>query len=515
MELDGIGLFVGFDDGFLTSAVERFSLEHNAKRWPFRGVARSAQSLCSPSLVELHLTAWRDRHRCSISGQQLLVESAIRLDEVAIMCDRVFVAPISNQAQQLYLGRLTELLACVVDSQKIDYCVFSATPHFPWDALLALVLRRQGVPVFGLGPTQVEGRIVVREMSENFGELMLISRASLGTETIGRISDGVIADILRSGRAHSTRLSNANRLLGGRRDRKHWSLWRFLTRRLMQFGSRHNGRRLVWSRAVHDGNYFLVMGRGRTTLFGIFRKFQLFWHLRLVRKLSVGISDRSGVLFLLNFQPERSTDPEASFRRHQLSGIRELRDTLDGGGFADLPIFVREHPRQLSRNDPDFRKVLTRSASFYREICLIDNVFLLDPCLDWQENMERWRLVACVNGSGSWEAAVAGKPSVTLVRTWHSGCAATPTLHEVGDQRRLEELVEMSVDGVKNAVSRFLREEAVSHAGCMDIAHVDPQDVATAEKDLVDLFGRIKDYVVKQKRTNLPDDSCDTPVAAP
>ena len=499
MSPESYGLFVGFDDGFLLSAAESFGRVHPSQRWPFKPAHSSTGVLAAPPLVELHLTAWRDRHRCGIAGQLLLAQSVSRLDEIALMCDRVFVRPVSNQDQQLYLGRLIELLASFVDGEKIEYCVFSATPHFAWDGLLALLMRRQGVPVFSLGPTQIDQRIVVRQFFKNLSDSTLLTRTSFGTQEVDSIANLVRTDVVGMDRARSTRLSNAGRLLEPSGHAKSKSLRSFLARIPLGLGWRRTVTGLAWSKAIRDGNYFWVMRRGSTTVLGVVRKFQLFWHLRLIRKLAVGWPNQAGVLFLLHFQPERSTDPEAGVRRHQVTAVRELRALLDACGLEEMPIFVREHPRQLSGNDPDFRKILTRSASFYREICLIQNVFLLDPHLEWQEKLGRWKLVVSVNGSGAWEAAIGGRPSITFVRTWHSGCTATPVLDTVQDQRLMKSLLEMSADEVKEALSLFLREEVVTHAGSMDNAHVRAEDAGIVQEDLVKLFVRLRSYVTTQK----------------
>lgn len=113
----------------------------------------------------------------------------------------------------------------------------------------------------------------------------------------------------------------------------------------------------------------------------------------------------SYVLFLLNWQPERTTLPDSFGFAQQLFAIRILKECLP----ENVSIVVKEHPSTFT----NYCSWKVRDKTFYEEI-IKAGAFLARMENDTYRLMDRSFCVATVNGTGSSEAIMRGKAALAF-----------------------------------------------------------------------------------------------------
>jgi len=430
---------------------------------------------------ELHLRAWHERYETDF-GELSMANSAGHYGQlIDLTCDRVFVDPISSNDRILYLSRLEGLIRREIQKVRPGVAVFASTPHFPWDLLCARVLLECGHRVYSFRPTQVDGRILVQEHLLSSRLARFLSRDEL-TELPSE-QELVLADNLfnQRGMPISTRVKFAHHLVSSDRIgpfmvRASKALCRSATSKFLkgQTSGREANRR----------NYFEIYSGGRYRLLQARRMASAYRDNGLLRALSTDRLPRDYVLFMLHFQPERSTDPEAGLARFQVSALVELRKRMDFEGMESIKILVKEHPRQMLRFSLDARRLLARSADFYKTVAGLHNCSLVDPEVDSESLIAGAKLVATPNGTAAWEALLKGRPGITFAETWHSTCGASPNWDAVknGDVS-LRQLLSMDRDAVVGSVKKFAETERWTHAGVIDEQHATAESLSKLQAE--------------------------------
>ncbi|MES0879088.1 hypothetical protein [Roseibium sp. SCP14] len=120
--------------------------------------------------------------------------------------------------------------------------------------------------------------------------------------------------------------------------------------------------------------------------------------------------------FPLQYEPERTTNPDGLKYTDQIQALAALRDSLP----EDFTIYVREHPSQLYSSTRGF---LGRSLEFYRAIKSIQGVQLLrNDDISSAELIKYASITATISGTAALEAALIGKKSLLFGHSWFSGC---------------------------------------------------------------------------------------------
>lgn len=125
--------------------------------------------------------------------------------------------------------------------------------------------------------------------------------------------------------------------------------------------------------------------------------------------------------FSMHYQPERTTDPEASYFTQQYLAIKLLSTTLPKG----YHLYVKDHPRQF-RDLMDISKLRFRSIKEYEAINSIPNTTFLDPSVDSESIIKNAKIVSSCTGSALWEALREGIPTLSFGFTWHANCRSSP-----------------------------------------------------------------------------------------
>ena len=124
------------------------------------------------------------------------------------------------------------------------------------------------------------------------------------------------------------------------------------------------------------------------------------------------------IYFPLHFQPERSSQPEASYFENQLLAIKLLSYNLPDG----YVIYVKEHPRQFDNATPDFRKTHARNFNFYNTLNYLHGVKLIDLRVDADILVKNAIIVATLTGSSGWQALKLNKPVFVFGHPWYEPC---------------------------------------------------------------------------------------------
>jgi hypothetical protein len=142
------------------------------------------------------------------------------------------------------------------------------------------------------------------------------------------------------------------------------------------------------------------------------------------------------VFMPLHKQPEASIDVIGRYYEDQYENIKNIWRALPFG----WKLAVKEHTNAIG----------DRSVAFYRRIRKLDNVVLVDSAADSQEIIRHSKLVVTVSGTAAYEAALMGKPALTLAPCFFN---ALPMCRKIGldDLRSCGSLAELVATEDENA----------------------------------------------------------------
>jgi len=462
-------------------------------RWNFGSLGEKRENAFTP-LGLLHEKAWESRFSANLEELSLLRSGDLFFVDLELTCDRVFLSPLSNTDRILYLARLKSLIRFELNNKDPDIAFFSATPHFPWDLCAEQVLREWGCRLFSLRPTHVDGRISVVEHRSDPPRFRFVDRSEIAT----LVSDRLPTKQFPFGKTKSelSRRLGSNYQQSRSQSRNQASYWTLLAETL-------RARKRILSQAVRRAaareseanknlDYFSVIPWLDRKVLPISQVRNTRRYLRLIGIPVEPDSVGNFIAFFMHFQPERSTDPEAGLSRFQISSIIKLRSMLEEEGLGELPILVKEHPRQWRSEGVDIRRVLSRSEEFYRTLLSVKGVQLVRSDYPSESFIKRASLVVTPNGSAAWEAVCLARPSLTFVETWHSSCFAAPNLDSLETSgRTLSMLIGMSEEDVESSLRQFWTNESVTHSGVINPDHVDQGDFEQSFRATGRLMARV------------------------
>lgn len=166
---------------------------------------------------------------------------------------------------------------------------------------------------------------------------------------------------------------------------------------------------------------------------------------------------RFGV-FLLHFEPEKTTMPDGGLGDSQIAMVRRARRLLPD----DVALIVKEHPSQIKLATNGY---LGRAMGFYREVSEISGVRLVSEIGEARRWLAEAEVVFTVSGTVGLEAALLGTPLLYFGHPWYAGIPGTMSVAEVGSEEaddfwgRLPPRAE-PLD-IRSAVERILGTEAL------------------------------------------------------
>ena len=159
------------------------------------------------------------------------------------------------------------------------------------------------------------------------------------------------------------------------------------------------------------------------------------------------------IFFPLHFQPERSSQPEASYFENQLLAIKLLSYNLPKGYL----IYVKEHPRQFDNETPDFRKTHARNFNFYNFLNEMPGVKLIDLRVDADILIKNARIVATLTGSSGWQALKLNKPVFVFGHPWYEPCLGVFNISNSNDVNyAVSKIQNLSESEIERGVHSFI-----------------------------------------------------------
>lgn len=476
-------LLLGFgDDSLLAEVSCALSETLETCSIDYRGRSSPSEHKPCRSLSAIHNEAWTSRFRITADNNCKIWPAGLDVDSVKsveLTCDRVFIGGLSSSDQVLYLSALLNLLEVELENVgPINAAIFSTTPHFPWDLIIDSILRSKKIRTFSIRGTGLDNRVVIvrhpfSTHSVNFVPRQLDERDSpfRNSSDFKKVPSYrlYLSEKLNSELPSSDYLN----LIKGALKIVENGTKREVARLLFFFRTRSSSFRRTFH--ARSGDYWSIYSNPRIIWFGLRRLAEIHRCQREIRNLRLGSAPKRYVIFFLHFQPERSTDPECGHWRYQHRAISVLRRLLDQSGYSDLPIVIKEHPRQLLGNQLDLRGLAVRTVDFYRAIAGFENCFFVRTGQSSAELIRNSCLTVTPNGSAAWESVQFGRPALTFARTWHSDCVSAPNIDKVLQGAvHLSSLLSMSEEEVWGHRNEFLAAETVTHTGALQMKMVRP-----------------------------------------
>ncbi|WP_316863004.1 hypothetical protein [uncultured Cohaesibacter sp.] len=119
------------------------------------------------------------------------------------------------------------------------------------------------------------------------------------------------------------------------------------------------------------------------------------------------------VFYALQYQPERTTSPEAGILSDQLFALQMIREAMP----EDWHLLVKEHPSQfLWQTEGE----LGRWDGYYDQIQNLPRTTLVPTSVPSRPLIKSAKAVCTLTGTVGWEASLAGIPAICLAPTWYS-----------------------------------------------------------------------------------------------
>jgi hypothetical protein len=372
-----------------------------------------------------------------------------------------------------YLADLTIFWLRELPLRGVSRVVFSGTPHFAWDFVLAEAAATLGIECVVLNPTNLDA---IATINERGAALLTPSIGGANTSSIRLLSPEEVSDLIPkpSANLHNSRAIN---------DRALAISSKLLFQRLHVLLRAARNAHLVFRRGpTHATDKYLRLTGPRRWLA------QLRNDLRVVRlhDLYDGLCLKSPpkepfVFFPLHFQPERTTDPEAGLLANQYLSIRAVRGSLD----PEVLLLVKEHPRQFERLPSDLRTRYYRDESFYHAVSRLPGVHLIPASMPSADLISEAQSTVTVKGSASFEAMYGGGNASSLSPAWYS--------------RFLEATDEQSTDGQANWQFQLPASSALLASSPENLTFVNGGFVRFCfSKESIDQFGLPYDATVDE-----------------
>jgi len=362
--------------------------------------------------------------------------------------DRCFIRPTlsRNEVVELY-SLISAFFRSVITTRNIKIIFFRDTPHFFYDICLFAVAKDIGIKVVIFHKTLLDGILVATDdFRVNHGNYYCLAREQfpVSSDQINRSS------MLEFGAKLTVDPKSVFLMSKG-------PIWDTI-RRLMHGQEKHylvslllNIFRLIVKGQI--GPSYLRLDRRAIWFFAtaIIQRAKIRRDLERPRLLDK-LNSRDIVCLFLQYQPERSTDPEGGRFSHQANLVAQVREAIPPSSV----LLVKEHPRQ-TLDLANLREWFFRKPSDYDYIENFKDTFLVGPNVESSKLLEMAKVVVTTTGSIAWEAIMADKPCITFGLTWHSLCEASFVCPEPGQLPNvITEAVQQDPGFVRRARKKFL-----------------------------------------------------------
>lgn len=326
---------------------------------------------------------------------------------------RVTLEIIDVNSANFYYRFLLNFFRTLLLSKQITLVIFDSTPHMPIDFAIFVAARQLDIKC--LYPSRTHLGAQIRFVSELEDSLPVIFPQN--TFKSDTHIESVVSPWLQESVKHNQRFGLSYQKSLNRR----WGRVFLESSRLRLF-------RFFRLLSLLKSNYWKnhYFRRNRLQMIWVFLKIacqkKRFRNLR--KRISISSFDEISefVFFPLHYQPERSTLPEARYFGDQISALRMIRGLIG----EDIPILVKEHPKQILLDIFNPKSLSYRSTLYYKLLLSDPKIYLLKDGVNSSDLISKSLFVASNTGSVIWEAVKQGKFAVSCEKNWLSDFRYSP-----------------------------------------------------------------------------------------
>ena len=340
----------------------------------------------------------------------------------------------SYDERRRFYWELLRIWEGIFQTLKPDVVVAGSLPHRIYDYMIYLLCERHGVPYIALDITAVPHLC--------YACTSVTDQAEYFREEMGKIDGDVklsqaTADFLAKTRKEYNEGKPLQLSLMGLGSEKRSKDGQSLGRRIMDALPQEADILLSFAKIALKGQLNRIMGTTLTSstngnddrdLPTQARGWQMpvlqMKSLQRVRKAEHWYRDaleepdysKPFIYFPANFQPERSTVPDAHYFHDYHLIFAMLEDAVPEG----WNIYYKEHPRSFHR---PIERDNPRDVRFYhrlRRVC--PRIKFIHPRTDPFQLVDNCKAVAIATGTTAWEAIARGKPVLSFGDYWYRGC---------------------------------------------------------------------------------------------
>ena len=381
-----------------------------------------------------------------------------------------------------YYYQLLSHWSAVLEQDRPDLVCFLETPHVIYDYVLYALCQVSKVPTLMFMRMKIGKHVCVTPSFEN-GPLPVQEALQASSST--QLPEILLADKQRLRGTYEQGMPEQQRTLHQASNAKGTvgARWAMLRERLRP-------------RRAHPSSY-LKPPKAHSMAHGLshldYRRSK--WHGMRARRSIEGTYRQlaqpanwqaSLVYVPLNYQPEKTTSPDAGWFADMRLMVRQLAHALP----TDWQLYVREHPATFLDASGSGRGHMLRTPGFYKDLADLPNVRLIALEEDSFQLIDQSKAVATGTGTAAWEAVNRGKPAICFGVAWFFGCPGvyqadrhTP-LQALFDEVQAKPTVsDHDVLRYWSAVTRSCREARINSA-----RHSDPADTEENITALTDLL---------------------------
>jgi hypothetical protein len=319
--------------------------------------------------------------------------------------DRCAVVPISvGEINSYYYSLLCFFKSFFLENNTITHIFFPATPHFPPDIVLFHVAKYFKIETIIFSRTDFDNKYLFRTDWRDKIEFLKPKEDLINNLDLTKQSNFI---------SHSKKLNNTSLEHNFKKSSIKFRFKQFFS--LLRYA-----KAIAKSPHLYSSFYLNKSLPVIQYLKLLYERIKLNNNLfELYNSLSHRLDlNNNFIFFPLHFQPERSSQPEASYFENQLLAIKLLSYNLPKGYL----IYVKEHPRQFDNATPDLRKTHARNYNYYNQLNEIQGVKLVDLRIDSEILIKNACLVATLTGSSGWQALKMNKPVFVFGHPWYESC---------------------------------------------------------------------------------------------
>jgi len=315
---------------------------------------------------------------------------------------------------QLYYQTL-EFVLNYFNDQQPKIIIFNETPHSIFTYIIYAVAKQQQIKILRLSPTHINGNVFLTSSLEKeqpfFKELFLdIQKSKTISEETKEYVDAINGKYDNAVPYYMDKIKKAN---------NKGDLYKIIKMGLKSIEYLFRKEKQNYYKNKFSSirkkftNSSLALNNFKSTLFKI--KLQKEYTKFVAQTADKFNLDEPFIYFPLQYQPEKSSSPEADIYVNQYLAINMLSKLSDNR----FKIYVKEHISQFSIT---LKGEQGRALSFYESLATLDNIVFIDTDIDSFLLIDKAISLATLTGTAGLESIIRGKPSIIFGYPWYKEC---------------------------------------------------------------------------------------------